>query len=65
MIEKCLIEEKSLGIKSLDKIASEYCGHYDESDSQDMKTALGFSIYNGPEWVWIYGFYLKGLLKVH
>lgn len=65
VVEKYLIEESSLGVKGLDKVASEYYGCYEEGDSDNMKSALGFSKHNGVEWVWIYGFYLKSILKMH
>jgi len=33
--------------------------YYDNSDdSIQIKTAHGFSYHNGPEWVWLYGFYI-------
>lgn len=36
-----------------------YNPFYDNSDdTNDSKIAHGFSYHNGPEWVWLYGFYL-------
>lgn len=40
----------------------DYRSHYDNSnDSEDFNTAHGFCYHNGPEWVWLYGFYLMAL----
>lgn len=33
--------------------------YYDNSDdSSQIKLAHGFSYHNGPEWTWLYGFYV-------
>jgi glycogen debranching enzyme len=45
--------------------------YYDNNDdSTNVKVAHGFSYHNGPEWVWLYGYYIaakcnfsKGLRK--
>lgn len=50
---------------TLDKIhESLYSDEYDNDlDSPEFKKAFGFSYHNGPEWVWLYGFYIKALLN--
>jgi glycogen debranching enzyme len=41
-----------------------YVPYYDNSDnSAQVKTAHGFSYHNGPEWVWLYGFYVVAKLN--
>jgi len=58
-VEAFLIEEHSLGLKTLDPEADHYIPWYDNAnDSHDSKVAQGFSYHNGPEWVWIYGSFL-------
>jgi glycogen debranching enzyme len=56
-----LISKKSIGVSTLSKAHNElYVGSYErDNDSNDFKIAKGFSQYNGPEWVWLYGFYVK------
>lgn len=64
-VEEMLIEEESIGIKTLDRIANEYVGKYDNSDdSENIKTAQGYSYHNGPEWVWLYGFFVKAFVAM-
>lgn len=54
-----MIEENSLGIKTLDILNEDYIPYYDnEDDSTNFATSHGFSYHNGPEWVWIYAYYL-------
>ncbi|CAD8103028.1 unnamed protein product [Paramecium sonneborni] len=64
LIESNLINLNSLGLSTLDPIASEYSGKYiqltDRFNAQD-----GFSIHNGSEFVFLLGYYLKALLKIH
>lgn len=64
-VEKNLIKPDSIGIGTLDKIhESLYSEEYDNDlDSPEFKKAFGFSYHNGPEWVWLYGFYIKALLN--
>ncbi len=38
--------------------------YYDNSDnSAQIKSAHGFSYHNGPEWVWLYGFYVVAKIR--
>lgn len=47
-------------------MAQEYVPYYDNSDDGiQPKTAHGFSYHNGPEWVWMHGYYLKALLEIN
>lgn len=40
--------------------------YYNNSDdSIQPKTAHGFSYHNGPEWVWVYGYYVKALIEMN
>ena len=49
-------------MKTLDKIAYEYNYFYNNSDDSDNpRIAHGYSYHNGPEWVWLYGYFVKGL----
>jgi glycogen debranching enzyme len=58
-VEKVLIERDSLGVKTLDPREEEYISYYDNENESQFKTAQGFSYHNGPEWVWVYGMFLK------
>ena len=49
----------SIGVKTLDPREEEYVPYYDNEDESHYKTAHGFSYHNGPEWVWVYGMFLK------
>ncbi len=58
-VEEYLIRSKSIGVGTLADTHHHYSPFYDNSDnSSDAKIAHGFSYHNGPEWVWLYGFYL-------
>ena len=38
--------------------------YYDNSDDgTQIKSAHGFSYHNGPEWVWLYGFYVQAKIR--
>ncbi|EGR29515.1 hypothetical protein IMG5_154030 [Ichthyophthirius multifiliis] len=65
IVEKNLLEQNSIGIKTLDPLAPEYVPYYDNADDTvQPKTAHGFSYHNGPEWVWLYGYFVKAILEV-
>ena len=54
-----MIKPKSIGVSTLSDKHNFYTPFYDNSDdSNDAKIAHGFSYHNGPEWVWLYGFYI-------
>lgn len=44
---------------------SPYVPYYDNSDDSSVaKVAHGFSYHNGPEWVWLYGFYIVAKIQM-
>lgn len=59
-VEAYLLFPKSIGVATLAEIhESLYMPYYDNSDNTtQIKSAHGFSYHNGPEWVWLYGFYV-------
>ena len=64
-VEKNLIKKNSIGIKTLDPYDDKYVSDYNNDDnSQNFKSAHGFNYHNGPEWVWLYGYYLMAKYKL-
>ena len=56
---KILLKPNSIGIKTLDPYHERYRPNYDNfNDSEDFELAHGFNYHNGPEWVWLYGYYV-------
>ncbi|KRX09092.1 Six-hairpin glycosidase-like protein [Pseudocohnilembus persalinus] len=64
-VELYLIDQQSLGVKTLEKDDKMYVGNYDLVDSNDGKAANGFNLYNGIEFVYLYGFYLKAMMNMN
>ncbi len=64
-MKKYLLHDKSIGVATLAQIhESLYSTYYDNDDDSDIiRLAHGFSYHNGPEWVWLYGFYIAALVK--
>lgn len=65
LVEQNLMFEKSLGMSTLDPSASEYCGKLCFEDSTNFASSKMFSLNNGSEFLFLLGYYLKALLKIH
>eukprot|EP01017_Pseudomicrothorax_dubius_P022918 TRINITY_DN2467_c0_g4_i2.p1 TRINITY_DN2467_c0_g4~~TRINITY_DN2467_c0_g4_i2.p1 ORF type:complete len:791 (+),score=167.00 TRINITY_DN2467_c0_g4_i2:1-2373(+) len=64
IIQENLVEERSLGIKTLYPQDPLYVSYYDyNDDTTHFKVAQGFSYHNGPEWVWLFGHFLIAKLR--
>uniref|UniRef100_A0A1I7U7N9 Glycogen debranching enzyme n=1 Tax=Caenorhabditis tropicalis TaxID=1561998 RepID=A0A1I7U7N9_9PELO len=54
-----------LGIKTLDPTDWGYNGYYNnDDDGEDKKTAKGWNYHQGPEWLFVAGFYLQARLQI-
>mmetsp|Transcript_19591 Transcript_19591/g.35971 ORF Transcript_19591/g.35971 Transcript_19591/m.35971 type:complete len:1576 (-) Transcript_19591:43-4770(-) len=67
IIEKHLlpdIEQNQIGVRTLNKEDPWYRPVYDNSnDSSDFSVAHGFSYHNGPEWLWLLGYFIRAKLN--
>ncbi|KAH3666669.1 hypothetical protein WICMUC_005486 [Wickerhamomyces mucosus] len=55
-----------LGIRTLDPSDLNYRPYYFNSDdSEDFATSKGRNYHQGPEWVWVYGYFLRAFYKFH
>lgn len=50
-----------LGMKTLDPSDWNYRPNYDQRDTDDPLTSCGWNYHNGPEWVWLRGYYLRAV----
>lgn len=65
LAESLLIRPNSIGVKTLDPWEDIYRATYNNNDnSEDWTVSQGFNYHNGPEWVWLYGFYLMAVKNV-
>lgn len=58
-IERQLLGDRQLGVKTLDPSDWAYRGSYDNSAEGEKSTAKGWNYHQGPEWLWPYGYYLR------
>ena len=62
IVERQLLGERQLGVKTLDPSDWAYRPAYDNASDNDAATGKGFNYHNGPEWLWPYGYYLRARL---
>ena len=57
--------ENSIGIKTLDPYNQKYIPYYANDDNTtNFATSHGYSYHNGPEWVWVYGYFLLAIYEM-
>ena len=52
-----------LGMRTLDRDDWAYRGSYVMCDSDEFNTALGFNYHQGPEWLWLTGYFLQAKVQ--
>jgi len=62
-VERQLIGEGQLGVKTLDPGDWAYRGDYAAGACGEKRVAGGWNYHQGPEWVWPYGAYLRARLR--
>ena len=60
---KDFFRNKYIDKKFASKKKSKDSSDDNSDDSVQIKSAHGFSYHNGPEWVWLYGFYVAAKVK--
>ena len=50
-----------LGMKTLDPSDWNYRPNYEQRETDDPWTSCGWNYHNGPEWVWLRGYYLRAV----
>ena len=58
LAEEFLVVKNCMGIRTLDKNDNDYNGNYEQNDNENFNLANGYNYHNGPEWVFLSGFYL-------
>ncbi|KAJ2052230.1 bifunctional 4-alpha-glucanotransferase/amylo-alpha-1,6-glucosidase, partial [Coemansia sp. S2] len=60
----CAVLAAPLGMRTLDPMDMRYRPYYNNSDdSGDALVAQGINYHQGPEWLWLTGYYLRALLQ--
>lgn len=55
-----------IGLKTLDPQDHDYRPYYHNGiDNSDFATSKGRNYHQGPEWVWIYGYFIRAFAKLH
>lgn len=55
-----------VGLRTLDPADLDYRPYYHNSiDNQDFATSKGRNYHQGPEWLWIYGYFIRAFAQLH
>lgn len=55
-----------VGLRTLDPEDWDYRPYYENSvDNDDFSTSKGRNYHQGPEWVWIYGYFIRAFVRLH